>query len=176
MTRALKILALVLLACLLQTNLARAVRVMGVAPDFMIAMLAALAWHLGTYGGFCAGALMGLLYDASVGYVLALNLVSYTGAGYFCPFIRQRFSGARKQWTRRLLLLLGTAFGMTMAKEIIDVGYLFLIGAEVGLSSIVRAVLCASLTAAASLPALFLADRLFPPAKKGAARSPAGSA
>ena len=162
MTRALKALGVVLLACLCQTNLSHFARVAGVAPDFMIAALAALGFQLGTYGGFCAGALMSLLYDASVGYVLAINLVGYTFIGYFCPFLRQRLtqrlSGMKH---KRVLILILIAFAMTLAREILDAGYLFLIGAEQGIMTLVRALLCSGLTALAAIVWLFVLDRLF---------------
>ena len=109
MTRALKILAVVIAAVLCQTNLSALVRLQSIAPDFMIAALVALAFHYGTYGGFCAGAVMGLLYDSAVGYVLALNIIIYTFIGYAAPAGKALLQGKvpvrrRRKWLEALIL------------------------------------------------------------------------
>ena len=75
------------IACILQTNFVGYIRFAGVAPDLMIVTLVLLTSYTGSYGGFCTGSVMALLYDASVGYVLAINLIAYAFIGYFAPQI-----------------------------------------------------------------------------------------
>ena len=160
MTRALKILAVVIAAVLCQTNLSALVRLQSIAPDFMIAALVALAFHYGTYGGFCAGAVMGLLYDSAVGYVLALNIIIYTFIGYAAPAGKALLQGKvpvrrRRKWLEALIL----GFIMTMIREITDIGYLFLIGAQQGFVTLVRMLMCSAYTAVWTIPTLILVDR-----------------
>lgn len=89
MSRALRIVITAFVACICQTNLVRYIRIAGVAPDMLIVFLVLLTGYTGAYGGFCAGAVMAMLYDASVGYVLAINLVAYTFIGWAAPLLRR---------------------------------------------------------------------------------------
>ena len=162
MTRALKILGLLLAACLCQTNLSPYVRLGSIAPDFMIAALTALSGWIGPYGGFCAGAVLGLLYDSTVGYVLALNIILYTFIGYAAPVARQMLNARLSKWKHKSrLILLAIGFGLTLVREAADIGYLFLIGAEQGLVTLLRMLACAAYTALLTLPVSYAADRLF---------------
>ena len=70
MSRAIPIVITVILACICQTDLVKYIRIAGVAPDMMTVFLVLLTGYTGAYGGFCAGSVMAMLYDASVGYVL----------------------------------------------------------------------------------------------------------
>ena len=154
MTRALKILAVVIAAVLCQTNLSALVRLQSIAPDFMIAALVALAFHYGTYGGFCAGAVMGLLYDSAVGYVLALNIIIYTFIGYAAPAGKALLQGKvpvrrRRKWLEALIL----GFIMTMIR---------------GFVTLVRMLMCSAYTAVWTIPTLILVDRFLRAPKKTA--------
>ena len=167
MTRALKILAITVLAVLCQTNLSSFLRLQSIAPDLMIAALVTLGFHYGTYGGFCAGAIMGLLYDAAVGYVLALNIIIYTFIGYAAPagkaLLQNRFG---KRRYHRWLQAMALGFAMTLIREFTDIGYLFLIGAQQGLVTLLRMVLCCGYTAVWTLPVLLAVDRILRVPKK----------
>ena len=167
MTRALKILAVVLAACLVQTNLAGAFRFQGVAPDFMIAALVAMSEVYGTYGGICSGMLMGLLYDSTVGYALALDLIAYAAVGYFAPMMYGRLVHPQNTVRRRRLpVMAGICFIMAMTREIADIGYLFLIGAEQGWITVFRALIGAGMTTLAFFPSVFLVRRFFAPKRR----------
>ena len=88
MSMLLKLCVSAILACVCQTNLSQYIRIAGVAPDLLIVVLVVLTSYTGAYGGFCTGALTSMLYDASVGYVLAINMVSYTFIGWAAPMLR----------------------------------------------------------------------------------------
>ena len=88
MSKVLKLCFVAILACVCQTNLSQVLRIAGVAPDLLIVFLVLLTSYTGAYGGFCTGALTAMLYDASVGYVLAINLVAYTFIGWAAPMLR----------------------------------------------------------------------------------------
>ena len=55
MSKTLRLILLSLLTCVAQTTLVRYIRIGGVVPDVMIAMLVALTSICGSYGGFCMG-------------------------------------------------------------------------------------------------------------------------
>ena len=78
MSLTIKLIISAIAACICQTNLVEHIRIAGVAPDMLIVFLVLLTSYTGAYGGFCTGALLSMLYDASVGYVLAINMVAYT--------------------------------------------------------------------------------------------------
>lgn len=82
MSRAIRIVVTVFLACICQTDLVKYIRIAGIAPDMLTVFLVLLTGYTGAYGGFCAGSLLAMLYDASVGYVLAINLVCYAFIGW----------------------------------------------------------------------------------------------
>ncbi|MBQ9009369.1 MAG: hypothetical protein IJ088_08580, partial [Clostridia bacterium] len=143
MTRFLKLFFLSLLVCVIQTELARYVRIFTVAPDFMILFLALLTDDYGTFGGFVAGALIGLFYDTTTGYAPAINLVVYTFIGFMAAFIRKGLDNVlRKMKHKRFLEFMIITFSMTMVREIIYIGYLFLVGAEQGYVTFFRMFVC----------------------------------
>lgn len=169
MTRILKLAAVIYLTVLVQTNLADLLRVSGVAPDFMIAALAALAPFYGWMGGVSAGALMSMLYDAAVGYALALDLILYSVLGYFSPLMLAGFRSRVRTFSHfHSLPAMAMAFFMTAIREIADIGYLFLIGAEQGLVTLLRALIACTLTALVTLPVNLIITRLFAQARKTA--------
>ena len=88
MSRAIRIVVTVFLACICQTDLVKYIRIAGIAPDMLTVFLVLLTGYTGAYGGFCAGSLLAMLYDASVGYVLAINLVCYAFIGWAAPMLR----------------------------------------------------------------------------------------
>ena len=89
MSRAIRIVITVILACICQTDLVKYIRIATIAPDMLTVFLVLLTGYTGAYGGVCAGSLLAMLYDASVGYVLAINLVCYTFIGWAAPMLRR---------------------------------------------------------------------------------------
>ena len=150
-----------MLACVVQTTLTQYIRIGGVAPDVMIAMLVALTSVCGPYGGFCVGSLTAMLYDASVGYVLAINLVCYTFIGWAAPLLRKSLEQAlHKLKHKSYLVLFGIGFFLTLLRELVDVGYLFLIGSELGVTTLLRSMLCCVYSAVMVFPAVFCVRRI----------------
>lgn len=157
MSRALRLLLVAIIACVMQTNLVGYIRIAGVAPDLMIVALVLLTGYTGAYGGFCTGSVMALLYDASVGYVLAINLISYTFIGYIAPLMRKFLDDKmRKLKHKSDLVMTIICFFLVLLREVMYVGYLFLIGAEQNLATLFRALLCAGYSALLVTPGMFL--------------------
>ena len=145
------------LACVAQTNLVGYLRIANVAPDLMIVALVLLTSYTGSYGGFCAGSVMALLYDASVGYVLAINLVGYTFIGYIASKLRVAFDQKlRKLKHKSDLVMTLICFLLVLVREVLDVGYLFLIGSEQSMVTLLRALFCALYSAVLITPCSFL--------------------
>ena len=159
MSRAIKLFVLSMLACLLQTELSRYIRIFTVAPDFIIILLTLMTDEYGVFGGFVAGALMALFYDSTTGYAPAINLVVYTFIGYMAPFLRQNLNSAfRKLKHKRFLEFMIIVFSLTMIRELIYIGYLFLVGAEQGFSTIFRLFVCVIYSTALVVPIAILVD------------------
>ena len=119
-------------------------------------------------GGLTAGALMAMLYDASVGYALALDLILYGILGYFSPLMYEGLLARTRRFSRfRSLPLMLMAWLMSAIREIADIGYLFLIGAEQGLVTLVRALIACTLTALVTLPVNLIVSRLLQQRKTG---------
>ena len=157
MSRALRLMLVAIVACVMQTNLSGYIRFAGVAPDLMIVALVLLTSYTGSYGGFCTGSVMALLYDASVGYVLAINLIAYAFIGYFAPLMRKMLDEKmRKLKHKSDLVMTLICFSMTLMREVLYIGYLFLIGSEQSMMTIVRAVLCAGYSALLITPGDYL--------------------
>ena len=168
MTRALRLLLIAILACIIQTTIVGYFRIIGVAPDMMIAFLAALTRQCGSYGGFCMGSVMAMFYDASVGYALAINLVGYTFIGWFAPSLREHVFGRhfRKLKHKSYLEMFFTGFFLTMMREILYIGYLFLIGSEQNLMTLIRMLVCCGYTGAMVIPADLIIRRILRKKKK----------
>lgn len=155
MSRTLRLILLSMLTCVVQTTLVRYIRIGGVAPDVMIAMLVALTAFCGPNGGFCMGSLTAMLYDASVGYVLAINMVCYTFIGWAAPLLRKSLEGAlHKLKHKSYLIVFCLGFFLTLLREMVDIGYLFLIGSDLGLTTLLRSLLCCLYSAAMVFPAM----------------------
>lgn len=153
MSRALRIVAVAFVACICQTNLVGYIRIAGVAPDMLIVFLVLLTGYTGAYGGFCTGSLMAMLYDASVGYVLAINLVAYTFIGWAAPMLRHALNQKlRKIKHKSVMEMMLICFFLTLVREILYVGYLFLIGSEQSFVTVARMFLCAAYSALMILP------------------------
>ncbi len=134
----------------------------------MIAALAGLAPYYGWMGGLTAGALMAMLYDSAVGYALALDLVLYSVLGYFSPLMALGFRARLERFARfKSLPAMLMAFFMTAIREIADIGYLFLIGAEQGLVTLIRALIACALTALVTLPVNLVISRFMQTGRKG---------
>lgn len=153
MSRALRIAATAFLACICQTNLASNIRIAGVAPDLLIVFLVLLTGYTGSYGGFCAGSVMAMLYDASVGYVLAINLVAYTFIGWAAPLLRHALDQKLRRIKHKSYLeLMLICFFLTLMRETLYVGYLFLIGSEQSMMTVARMLLCSAYSALLIIP------------------------
>lgn len=161
MTKVLKLCFVAILACVCQTNLSQYIRIAGVAPDMLIVFLVLLTSYTGAYGGFCTGALTAMLYDASVGYVLAINLVAYTFIGWAAPMLRGFLdTKLSKLKHKSILVMMLICFFLTLMREVLYIGYLFLIGAEQSLMTLVRALLCCGYSALLILPGSFVVSRI----------------
>ena len=157
MSRALRPALVAIIACVLQTNFVRYIRIAGVAPDILIVILVLLTSYTGSYGGFCTGSVMALLYDASVGYVLAINLIGYTFIGYIAPRLRKFLDEKLKKLKHKSNLVMTLiCFFLVLMREVLYVGYLFLIGSEQTLMTLIRALLCAGYSALLITPGVFL--------------------
>ena len=55
MSRAIRIVITVILACICQTDLVKYIRIATIAPDMLTVFLVLLTGYTGAYGGFCAG-------------------------------------------------------------------------------------------------------------------------
>lgn len=100
---------------------------------------------------------MALLYDASVGYVLAINLIAYAFIGYFAPLMRKVLDEKmRKLKHKSDLVMTMICFFLTLTREVLYIGYLFLIGSEQSMMTLVRALLCAGYSAVLIAPGDFL--------------------
>lgn len=161
MSRLIKMLVISVFACVCQTNLVQHIRIAGVAPDLIIATLVVLTTYSGAYGGFCTGALTAMLYDASVGYVLAINLVGYTFIGWMAAMMRSFFNVKLKKLKHKsYVVMMVICFVLTLMREILYIGYLFLIGSEQSMITIVRALLCSGYSAVMVLPMIYVMRRI----------------
>ena len=161
MSRAIRIVITVILACICQTDLVKYIRIAGVAPDMMAVFLVLLTGYTGAYGGFCAGSVMAMLYDASVGYVLAINLVSYTFIGLAAPMLRQAMNNKLHRVKHKSYFeLIVICFFLVLVKEMVYIGYLFLIGAEQSIVTILRALLCSAYSAVMILPCSLIQNKI----------------
>ena len=156
MSRAIRIVITVILACICQTDLVKYIRIATIAPDMLTVFLVLLTGYTGAYGGFCAGSLLAMLYDASVGYVLAINLVCYTFIGWASPMLRRAMNVKLRKVKHKSYLELM----LICLREIVYIGYLFLIGAEQSMVTILRALLCAAYSSAMILPGSFVVHKI----------------
>lgn len=159
MSRTIKLVFAAVFACICQTNLVQYIRIAGVAPDLMIAFLVLLTSYTGPYGGFCTGCVLAMLYDASIGYVLAINLVAYPFIGWAAPNIRhfiyqKKLMKMMKHKSFFVMMLI--CFFMTLAREVVYIGYLFLIGSEQSMITLIRALLCSGYSALMIIPGFFV--------------------
>ena len=161
MSMLLKLCATAILACVCQTNFSQYIRIAGVAPDMLIVFLVLLTSYTGAYGGFCTGSLVSMLYDASVGYVLAINMVAYTFIGWAAPMLRAFLNMKLKKLKHKsVLVMMLICLFLTLVREVLYIGYLFLIGSEQSLITLVRALLCAGYSALMILPCSVLVSKI----------------
>ena len=172
MTRVLKILLCLILVCTLQTTLVRFIAINRISPDLIVCWLVVMSETYGPFGGFCSGAVASMLYDANVGYIMAVNLVVGTAIGYFCtllvPYFRKVF---RKSKIASWLAMMLTAFISCIIKDIVNIGYLFLIGSTLlDLENLPVTLLRLAVSSLYSvmmiLPLGLLRRRIFPDQKK----------
>lgn len=161
MTMVLKLVIAAIVACVCQTNIVGYIRIAGVAPDMLIVFLVLLTSYTGAYGGFCTGALLSMLYDASVGYVLAINMVAYTFIGWAAPMLRVVLNKKLKKLKHKsYLVMMLICFFLTLMREVLYIGYLFLIGSEQSMVTLVRALLCCSYSALMILPTSLIVRKI----------------
>lgn len=161
MSKLLKLCLMAILACVCQTNLSGYIRIAGVAPDMLIVFLVLLTSYTGAYGGFCTGAVMAMLYDASVGYVLVINLVAYSFIGWAAPMMRRFLNKKLKRLKHKsVLTMMLICFFLTLMREVLYIGYLFLIGSEQSMVTLMRALLCCAYSALLILPGTFVVARI----------------
>lgn len=161
MSKAIKHIFIAIFACVCQTNLVDYIRIGGVVPDMLIVFLVLLTSYSGTYGGFCTGALMAMFYDASVGHVLAINLVAYTFIGWAAAMMRGFLNTKLKKLKHKSYLVMTLiCFVLTLMREVLYIGYLFLIGSEQSLVTLVRALLCSGYSALMLLPGMLIISRI----------------
>lgn len=163
MSRAIKLVFVAILACICQTNLSQYIRIAGVAPDMLTVFLVLITSYTGPYGGFCTGSLLAMLYDASVGYVLAINMVAYAFIGWAAPGIRHflyQKKLMKKMKHKSFLVMMLICFFLTLAREVLYIGYLFLIGSEQSVITIIRALLCSGYSALMIIPGAFVLRRI----------------
>lgn len=157
MSKALRLILIAMLGCVLQTNIVQYIRIAGVAPDMMIAILVAITSYCGLSGSFCTAAIMVMFYDASVGYVMALNLIGYVMIALATCASRMILNEKLKKWKHKsFLIMMMLAFFFTLTREVLYVGYLYLIGAEMGAMTVIRMFLCAGYTALMVIPAILM--------------------
>ena len=164
MSKALRLLIAAMAAVVAQTTLVGYIRVAGVAPDLMCALLAAVTSYCGAYGGYCVGAVMALFYDASVGYEMvlkAINMISYALIGIVSPYMRRALGDALRRFKHKSYLEMAViCFVLTAARETVNIGYLFIIGSEQSLTTLIRMLLCSGYSALMVVPVAFLLGKL----------------
>ena len=102
-----------------------------------------------------------MLYDASVGYVLAINMVAYTFIGWAAPMLRAFLNLKLKKLKHKsVLVMMLICFFLTLMREVLYIGYLFLIGSEQSLITLVRALLCSGYSALMILPGTYLISKV----------------
>lgn len=98
-----------------------------------------------------------MFYDASVGYVMALNLIMYILIALAASGMRTIFNARLSKWKHKSHLIIAViCFLLVLCREISYICYLFLIGAEMGVMTFIRMFLCAGYTSAMSLPSIYL--------------------
>ena len=98
MSKALRLFILAIIGCIVQTNAAQYIQIADVTPDLMIAIIVALTSFSSMNGCFCTAALMIMFYDASVGYVMALNPIMYILIALAASGLRSVFHARLSKW------------------------------------------------------------------------------
>ena len=157
MSKALRLFVLSIIGCIVQTNAAQYIQIADVTPDLMIAIIVALTSFSSMNGCFCTAALMIMFYDASVGYVMALNPIMYILIALAASGLRTVFNARLSKWKHKsYLIIVLICFALVLVREFAYVCYLFLIGAEMGVMTFVRMGFCAAYTAVISIPCISL--------------------
>lgn len=161
MSKALRLFAIAIIGCTLQTVLAQHIQIANVTPDIMIALIIALTSFCSASGCFCTAALMIMFYDASVGYVMALNPIAYILIALAASTLRMVFNAKLSKWKHKsVLIIMLICFFLTLCREVAYAAYLFLIGADLGLMTIIRMMLCAGYTTLMTIPCIYLLRRI----------------
>ena len=157
MSKALRLFVLSIIGCIVQTNAVQYIQIADVTPDLMIAIIVALTSFSSMNGCFCTAALMIMFYDASVGYVMALNPIMYILIALAASGLRTVFNARLSKWKHKsYLIIVLICFALVLVREFAYVCYLFLIGAEMGVMTFVRMGFCAAYTAVISIPCISL--------------------
>ena len=167
MKRTLKMALMVLVFYILQTSVFTTLRVSMIQPDLMAVMLACLTVYTGYYGGFCAGAMAGILMDTFVGHVMALQIVLYTLMGIggvqirvILENIREHFFKDRfrkhAHWVETVIVCLI----IVIVREGTFLMYMFLNGVDVTYIHFLRIATCAVYSAVLTIPGDWMVRRL----------------
>lgn len=175
MPKPLRILGLILAAYIVQTTILPRFTILEIQPDVLLAVLVWLSAKGDRYTGFCVGAVMGLIMDATVGVLPFLYLLAYPVMGYasarLTPLLADKLPHPGK--TSKLLSLKRffqlvpslTAAIMALIYEFVLVVYRYLNGVNVTFSLIGRTLRYALYTAVAAFFAQFLVRLVMTPRK-----------
>lgn len=157
MSKAIRLFAIAVIGCVLQTNLVQYIQFADIAPDIMIALLVVLTSHCGFSGCLSTAALMIMFYDASVGYVMALNPVSYILIALGALAMRVFFNAKLVKWKHKsFLIIMVICFILTLFREAVYAVYLFLIGSQWSMMTLIRLILSSFYTTATTIPCIYL--------------------
>lgn len=157
MSKAIRLFAIAIIGCVLQTNLVQYIQIADIAPDLMIAFLVVLTSHCGFSGCLCTAALMIMFYDASVGYVMALNPVTYVLIALGAIAMRAFFNTKLVKWKHKsFLIIMVICFSLALFREAVYAVYLFLIGSQWNMMTLIRLVLSSCYTTAMTIPCIYL--------------------
>ena len=157
MSKALRLFTIAIIGCVLQTDIVQYIRIADITPDIMIALIVVLTSYCSLSGCFCTSALMIMFYDASVGYVMALNPVSYILIAFAASGLRKFFDLKLVKWKHKSFLIMMVICALlTLCREIVYAVYLFLIGSQWSMITLVRIIMNCAYTTAMTIPCIYL--------------------
>ena len=187
MNKALRILAAIFFAYIVQTTVLTRFTMLRMQPDILLCVLVVLTLDGDRYKGFCAGAVTGLLMDAMVGQLPFLYIIIYPLFGYsaarISPALQSRLPRAKRAdkpsaspKRSGLPATLITVALLSLFYETILLVYRYLNGVDVTLDSIGRMLQFAlSTTVAAFFVRFYVRFCLAFPIRRGGGRqSPTG--
>lgn len=162
MSRAIRIVITVILACICQTDLVKYIRIGGRSTGYDDGFSgSADGVYRRIWRVFAPAALWHCSTNASVGYVLAINLVCYTFIGWAAPMLRHAMNKQLHRVKHKSYFeLIVICFFLVLVREGVYIGYLFLIGAEQSIVTILRALLCSAYSAVMILPCSLIQNKI----------------